>query len=313
MRVIITGGTGLIGSHLANQLAADGHEVIVLSRSPTRAEGLAPQVKVEAWDAKTATGWGGLVNGADAIVNLAASNLAGGSFFPKRWTDERKKQHLESRLNTGRAVVAAIEAAETKPAVVIQASAVGYYGTHPNSVTMTEDSPSGNDWLSDVCRQWEASTQAVEAMGVRRAIIRTGILLSFEDGALQRLALPFKLFVGGPIGSGKQPMPWIHPDDEIGAIRFLIENPQVSGPFNLCAPHPVTNAEFGQALGKVMGRPSLIPVPGFAMSLAFGEVSTVVLEGQRALPKRLLELGYKFKFTDLEAALRDLYKQQTPA
>jgi uncharacterized protein (TIGR01777 family) len=307
MRVIITGGTGLIGSHLANQLAAEGHEVIVLSRTPSQAKGLAASVRVEAWDAKTPTGWGDLVNGTDAIVNLAASNLAGGSFFPKRWTDERKKQHLESRLNAGRAIVAAVEAAETKPAVVIQASATGYYGTHPNSVTVTEDSPSGNDWLSDVCRQWEASTQAVEAMGVRRAIMRTGVLLSFEDGALQRLALPFKLFVGGPIGSGKQPLPWIHPDDEIGAIRFLIENAQASGPFNLTAPNPLTNAEFARVLGKVMNRPSLIPLPGFAMKLAFGEVSTVVLEGQRVLPKRLLELGYTFKFPEAEAALRDLH------
>jgi uncharacterized protein (TIGR01777 family) len=306
MRVIITGGTGLIGSHLANQLTAEGHEVIVLSRTPTQAKGLASNVRVEAWDAKTPTGWGSLVNGTDVIINLAGANIAGEGFFPSRWTDERKKLIIDSRVNAGKAVVAAIEAADTKPAVVIQSSAVGYYGIHPNSVNITEDSPSGNDWLSDVCRQWEASTQAVEAMGVRRAIIRTGVVLSFEEGALSRMALPFKLYAGGPFGSGKQPFSWIHPDDEIGAIDFLIKTVGASGPFNLTAPNPLTNAEFARVLGKVMNRPSLIPVPGFAMNMMFGEVATVVLDGQRVLPKRLLELGYRFKFSDAEAALRDL-------
>jgi uncharacterized protein (TIGR01777 family) len=309
MRVLITGGTGAIGRQLANQLAAEGHEVIVLSRTPSRAKGLASQVKVEAWDAKTPTGWGGLVNGTDAIVNLAGASIAGDGFFPSRWTDERKKLIIDSRVNAGKALVAAIEAATSKPAVLIQSSAVGYYGIHPNSVTITEDSPSGSDWLSEVCRQWEASTQAVEAMGVRRAIIRTGVVLSFEEGALSRMALPFKLFAGGPFGSGKQSFSWIHPDDETGAIDFLMKTDGASGPFNLTAPNPLTNAEFARVLGKVMNRPSLIPVPGFAMNLMFGEVSTVVLDGQRVLPKRLLDLGYTFKFTDSEAALRDLYKQ----
>jgi hypothetical protein len=313
MRVIITGGTGLIGRHLANHLAAEGHEVVVLSRGPALAKRLAPQVKVEAWDAKTPTGWGGLVNGADAIVNLAGASIAGEGFFPSRWTDEHKQRVIESRLNTGRAVVAAIEAAEIKPAVVIQSSAVGYYGTHPNNVTITEDSPAGNDWLAEVCKQWEASTQAVEALGVRRAIIRTGVVLSFEDGALQRLAFPFKLFVGGPIGSGKQPISWIHPADVTDAIEFLIQNAGVSGPFNLTAPNPLTNSEFARTLGEVMNRPSWIPVPGFAFNVMFGEVATVVLAGQRALPKRLLELGYPFKFMDAESALRDLYRERTPA
>ncbi|HLV36473.1 MAG TPA: TIGR01777 family oxidoreductase [Spirillospora sp.] len=307
MRAIITGGTGMIGSRLANSLAADGHDVIVLSRSPALAKGLSPRVQVEGWDAKTPKGWGHLVNGADVIVNLAAANLAGDSFFPKRWTAERKKQIIDSRLNTGSAVVAAIEAAETRPGVVVQASAMGYYGTHPNTVEITEDSPAGNDWPAEVCKQWEASTEAVEKMGVRRVIIRTGLVLSFEEGALARMALPFRLFVGGPFGSGQQPYSWIHPADAIGAIRFLIKDAAASGPFNLTAPNPLTNAEFARALGRVMNRPSLIPVPGFAFRMMFGEVATIVVDGQRVLPKRLLELGYNFQFTEIETALRDLY------
>jgi uncharacterized protein (TIGR01777 family) len=274
---------------------------------------LAPQVRVEGWDAKTPAGWGGLVSGADAIVNLAGASIAGENFFPSRWTDEHKKRVIESRLNAGKAIVAAVEAAETKPAALIQSSAVGCYGIHPNSVTITEDSPAGNDWMAEVCKQWEASTQAVEAVGVRRAIIRTGVVLSFEDGALSRMALPFKLFAGGPFGSGKQPFSWIHPADETGAIEFLIKTAGASGPFNLTAPNPLTNGEFARALGRVMNRPSWIPVPGFAMNMLFGEVSTVVLDGQRVLPKRLLDLGYNFQFTDADSALRDLHLQGAAA
>jgi hypothetical protein len=167
--------------------------------------------------------------------------------------------------------------------------------------------------MAEVCQQWEASTQAVEVLGVRRAIIRSGVVLSFEQGALARMALPFRLFAGGPFGSGKQPLPWIHPADETGAIRFLIENSQASGPFNLTAPNPLTNAEFARTLGRVMNRPSLIPVPGFAMNLLFGEVATVVLDGQRVLPRRLQTMGYEFQFPEAEAALRDLYRQRVPA
>ena len=311
MRVIISGGTGFIGSRLSNDLAAEGHEVIVLSRSPALSEGLAKNVRIEGWDAKTASGWGYLVNGADAIVNLAGANLAGTGFFPSRWTDERKKVIIDSRVNSGKAIVEAVEQAESKPGILIQSSAVGYYGTQPFNVDITEESPAGNDWLAQVCQQWEATTAAVETMGVRRVIIRSGAVLSFEDGALQRLALPYQMFVGGPMGSGKQPFAWIHPADEVGAIKFLIRNMEASGPFNLTAPHPVTNAEFGRTLGEVMGRPSLIPVPGFAINTMFGEVATVVLEGQKALPKRLQELGYQFKFPTVEAALRDLYRKES--
>lgn len=311
MRVIITGGTGLIGSRMANALAREDHDVIVLSRSPRTAEGLDSRVRREGWDAKSAKGWGPLADGADAILNFAAENLAGEGFFPQRWTEERKQAILQSRLDAGQAVMEAIEQAENKPKVLIQASAVGYYGAGRDSGEITEQSSAGNDFLADVCKQWEASTEVAERLGVRRPVIRTGVLLTTEGGALPRLALPFKLFVGGPMGSGKQQIPWIHMDDELGAIRFLLTHPTATGPFNLCAPEPVTNAEFSRRLGDAMSRPSLIPVPSFALKAMFGEVSTVVLTGQRAVPARLLELGYHFKYLTVEQALANIYGRES--
>lgn len=307
MRVIITGGTGLIGMALVESLARDGHEVIVLSRNPKQKGPLPGNVQFVKWDAKTAEGWGHLADGAGAIVNLAAANLAGKNFLPQRWTDERKRAILESRINSGKAVVAAVKAAQTKPGMVVQSSAVGYYGPRPMSAELTEDSPPGDDFLADVCVKWEASTAEVEDMGVRRVVVRTGVVLSTEDGALPRLALPYKLFAGGPIGSGKQPVPWIHLHDEVQAIRFLIEHDGAHGPFNLCAPNTVTNAQFGRALGRVLDRPHLVPAPGFAFKMAFGQVADVILTGQNPVPAKLRELGFAFAFAEVEAALRDLY------
>ncbi len=310
MKVIITGGTGLIGSTLANDLAQGDNEVIVLSRSPSLSQGLHSKVKIEGWDAKSSRGWGPLASGADAIVNLAGSSIAGDGFLPDRWTAERRKTILESRLNAGKAIMQAIDEADVKPKTLIQSSAVGYYGAR-GAEDITEQSTAGNDFLADVCKQWEASTEAAERIGIRRPVIRTGVVLSTEGGALPRMALPFKLFAGGPLGSGKQQLPWIHLDDEVGAIKFLLKHSTATGPFNLSAPNPLSNAEFGQKLGEVLGRPSFIPVPGFAFKTMFGDVSTVVLDGQRVLPARLLELGYTFKFPTAEAALRDLYGSST--
>ncbi|MEQ9030343.1 MAG: TIGR01777 family oxidoreductase, partial [Aggregatilineales bacterium] len=283
MRIVITGGTGLIGSALVASLAHDGHEVVAISRDPHQTQPLPANANFASWDAKTAEGWGHLVDGADAVVQLAGASIAGDGFLPTRWTPERKKIILDSRVNTGKAVVEAIEQAGVKPKVLIQASAVGYYGTHPNTVELTEESPAGNDYLADVCKQWEASTEAVEAMGVRRAIIRTGVVLDGDEGALPRMAFPFKMFAGGPLGSGKQPFPWIHLMDEVRAIRFLIANEEATGAFNLSAPNPLTNAQFSRELGKVLGRPSLIPVPAPAFNIAFGEVAVILLKGQRAV------------------------------
>ena len=302
MRVIIAGGTGLIGRALAADLAAGGREVIVLSRSPERATGLPAGVRAERWDGRTAQGWGHLVNGAEAMVNLAGENLAAG-----RWTPERRRRIRDSRIHAGEAVVAAIGAADAKPRVLIQASAVGYYGPRGNE-ELTETAPPGNDFLARLCLAWEASTAAVESFGIRRASIRTGIVLSPRGGALPRLILPFRFFAGGPLGNGRQWYPWIHLADEVAAIRFLIETEAAAGPANLTAPHPVTNAALSTTIGRVLGRPALLPAPGFALRLALGDMATVVLDGQRAVPSRLLALGFRFRFPDVEEALRDLLR-----
>jgi uncharacterized protein (TIGR01777 family) len=300
MRVVITGGTGLIGRQLAASLHEDQHEVIVLSRNPNQPAKLPASVRVERWDGRSAAGWGRWADGADAIVNLAGAGIA-----DSRWSDERKREIVASRVDAGKAVVEAVQAASVKPAVVIQSSAVGYYGSR-GSETLTKESQPGNDFLAGVCIDWEKSTEAVEALGVRRAVIRTGIVLSAEGGALPKMLLPFKFFAGGKLGSGQQYFPWIHMADEVGAIRFLIDNAQASGPFNLAAPNPPTNADFVKAVGEAMGRPSVMPAPGFALKAAFGEMSTVLLDGQRAEPQRLLALGYRFRFTDPVAALKDV-------
>lgn len=311
MRVIITGGTGLIGRALTEDLIQAGHEIVILSRNPDRATGLPAGVRVERWDAQTAEGWGHLADGAGAIVNLAGENIGGKGFMPDRWTEERKRRIRESRLRAGQAVVAAVDAATEKPEVVIQSSAIGYYGPRGSEI-VTEDSEAGDDFLAQLCVDWEAFTVAVESMGVRRAVIRTGIVLSTKSGALPRMLLPYKLFVGGPFGDGQQYMSWIHIADEAAAIRFLIENQDASGPFNLTAPNPVTNAEFGEAMGRTLNRPSWMPVPGFTMRTLFGEVSTVVLDGQRVLPERLQSLGFTFQFPEVEATLKDVLSDEIP-
>lgn len=308
MLVIITGGSGLIGRALTASLTQDGHQVIVLSRSPERVTGLPSGAKSYQWDAKSADGWGDLVDEADAIVNLAGESIAGDRFIPSRWTAERKRRIRASRTNAGKAVVSAVKAAVNKPDVVIQSSAVGYYGPQEDEF-VDESFPAADDYLASVCVDWEASTAAVEQLGVRRAIIRSGLVFIAQDGIFARLQLPFKLFVGGPIGSGNQYYSWIHMQDTIAAIRFLIDKEEAQGAFNLTAPNPVTSRQFGKTLGMVTGRPSFMPVPGFAMKLALGEVSMTALEGQRVIPKRLQEMGFEFQYPDLEEALLEIVNQ----
>lgn len=305
MRVIIMGGTGMIGRALAAELAGVGYEVIALSRNPARATGGQAGVRAERWDGRTATGWGTLADGALAIVNLAGENLAGRGFLPARWTAERKRLIRESRLLAGQAVVEAVTAAQTKPRVVIQASGIGHYGSRGDEI-LTEEAAAGTDFLAELTVAWEASTAPVTALGVRHVIIRSGVVLSPTEGALARLLLPYRFFVGGPFGNGRQWFSWIHPADEVAAIRFLIEHPTAHGPFNLCAPEPLTNAEFGRTLGRVLRRPSWLPVPAFALRLALGEVAGTVLDSQRGVPRKLLDLGFRFRFGDAESALRDL-------
>ena len=301
MRTIITGGTGLIGSHLAEGLLQDGHEVILLSRSPEKKTSQTPRgISIVGWDARTADGWGQLVDGADAIVNLAGENLSA-----KRWTASQKHKILQSRLNAGQAVVEAVRQAKKKPGVLIQASGVNYYGPHGDE-KITEESLPGDDFLSKTVVAWEASTEPVESMGVRRVVTRSGVVLSMEGVALPRIVMPFRFFVGGSIGSGEQWMSWTHIEDEVSAIRFLIANQDASGVFNLTSPNPVKYKDLARIVGEVMHRPSWIPVPAFAVRLLFGEMSTVVLDGQRVLPERLLDLGYDLKYHYLKPALEDL-------
>ncbi len=195
--------------------------------------------------------------------------------------------------------------AARKPAVVVQSSAIGYYGPHADE-PLTEDAPPGDDFLARLCVAWEAAAAPLDELGVRRVTLRTGVVLSTAGGAFPRLLLPFRLFAGGPMGNGRQWMSWIHLADEVAAIRFLLAREDAAGPFNLTAPEPLTNAQFSRLLGRIMRRPAFLPVPAFAMRLALGEAATIVLDGQRVLPRRLQELGFAFRFPTAEAALRDL-------
>lgn len=306
MRIVVTGGTGMIGRPLVYELAAAGHKLTVLSRNPDKQRPTLPGgVVVESWDARSLGAWAEHVDGADAVINFAGEGIAGDSFLPDRWTDEKRRQIRESRLNAGRVVVEAIRAASSRPQVLLQSSAIGYYGPRGDEIVTEESSP-GNDFLAQVCVEWEAATADVESLGVRRVVTRTGLVLTEEGGPLERLILPYKLFGGVYFGNGQQWWPWIHMDDEIRALRFLLENSDASGPFNLVSPNPVTNRDFGKALGRAMQRPSYMPVPGFAMRLLVGDVATVVLDGQRAIPKKLEDLGFTFEFSEVEPALMDI-------
>jgi uncharacterized protein (TIGR01777 family) len=308
MRIIITGGTGLIGRPLSAALVAEGHDVTVLSRNPDKVKNMAAGVKLVAWDGQSAQGWGHLADGADAIINFAGEGIGDG-----RWNNERKQKIRQSRTLAGKAVMEAISAAAVKPKVLVQASAVGYYGTNTGDKPVSETASPGSDFLAKVCFDWEVSTAAANRLGVRRPVLRTGIVLANEGGAFPKLLLPFKLFAGGPLGGGKQWLPWIHMADQVRAILFLLHNEQADGPFNLSAPNPVTNSEMAKQIGEVMGRPAFVPAPAFAMKTVLGEMAVLVLEGQRAVPTKLQALGFQFKYETVQAALRNLLDKAEPA
>jgi uncharacterized protein (TIGR01777 family) len=304
-RVIISGATGFIGNVLCKELIGGGYEVFGLSRNREMGKKLLPdEVEVIRWDTKSGQGWADYADGAYAIVNLAGENIASGG-----WTEERKERILQSRLDAGRAVVDAVEKAKNKPDVIIQASGIGYYGDSGDEI-LDETSPPGSGFLVEVAKQWEETTKKVESMGLRHVIIRTGVVLGKEGGFLSRVILPYRFFVGGHMGSGKQWIPWIHMDDEVRAIRFLMEKKDLQGVFNLSSPHPLTSRDFSRILGKVMKKPAWLPVPGFVLRLFLGEMaSELILSGQRALPERLQKSGFQFQYTDLESVLSQILSQ----
>jgi uncharacterized protein len=302
MRILMVGGTGLIGKALAESLMVARHQVVTLSRHPEAVS--MPGVDVQKWDGQTSSGWEKQAAEADAIINLAGESIGS-----RRWTLDRKGRLLKSRVDAGKAVVNALSAARAGgghcPKVLVQASAIGYYGPLDDR-DVYEDSPAGADFLAKVCIDWEDSTKPVEEIGIRRVIIRTGLVLSSTGGILSRMLLPFTYFVGGPLGGGRQWYSWIHMQDEVEAIRFLLENESTIGAYNLTAPHPLTNADLGRAIARCLKRPYWMPAPAFALKLALGEMSTLVLDGQKVLPKKLLAAGYPFHFQDAEDALRQL-------
>jgi hypothetical protein len=253
------------------------------------------------WDGKTTAGWGSVVNEIDGVINLAGENIGR---FP--WSEKNKHRFRQSRLDAGRALVKAIEECQIKPRVFIQASAVGYYGPHGDEL-VDESVPAGDDFSANLCRDWEASTQDVENLGLRRVIIRTGIVLTNTGGVLPRMAFPSKLFMGGRLGSGNQGIPWIHSDDEVGAIQYLLENESARGVYNLSAPSPVSNLEFMHSMAQVLRRPFWFHVPRQLLTSLLGEMSSLLLDGQFMVPRKLLDSGYKFKFEQVRPALQDIF------
>ncbi|MDJ0752479.1 MAG: TIGR01777 family oxidoreductase [Ardenticatenaceae bacterium] len=299
MRVLITGGSGLIGRALTPYLTAKNYEVIILSRHPQRVKGLPEGASAVEWDGKSADGWGHLADGAKAIINLAGAGIA-----DKRWTPERKRIIVDSRISAAQAVIEAVEKAAVKPELVIQSSAVGFYGDRGDE-TATESSAAGSGFLADVCVKWEEAAKPLADL-TRLVTIRTGVVLTTTGGALPQMMLPFKFFAGGPLGGGKQWVPWIHLDDEVRAISWLIENEDAAGVYNLSAPNIVRNKELVKIIGQALGRPSFAPAPAFALKLALGEMAAVVLESQKAIPAKLQEEGFEFQFPYPAPALKDL-------
>jgi uncharacterized protein (TIGR01777 family) len=304
MNVLIAGGSGFLGKALATRLLEAGHTVSILSRNPSATRQSFPdRVAVEQWDARTVGSWIRLVEGADAVVNLTGESIGA-----KRWTQTQKERILSSRIDSTRAIVEALRQASRRPRVLVNQSAVGYYGNVP-FVPVEEDHPPGNDFLAHVAVQWETEARKATDLGVRVVIPRTGVVLSAQGGALPRLLPPFRFFIGGPLGSGSQWFPWIHLDDEIGAMMFVVEKETIEGAVNFAAPGSVTMKEFCAALGKVLHRPSWAPVPGFVLKLILGEMAgPLLLHGQRVVPRKLLDAGYAFRFPTVYEALQDILK-----
>jgi uncharacterized protein (TIGR01777 family) len=296
MRVLITGATGLIGSALADALLARGDEVVGLTRDPDRARPKNPTVRWHAWQATMERPPPEALEGVDGVVNLIGEEIN------QRLTDQAKIRIRESRLTGTRNLLQGIGAAPTKPSVFIGQSAVGYYGDQ-GAKLLDEESQPGEGFAAEIPIDWERAEREAEGIVPRVVIIRTGLVLTKDGGLVKQLLLPVKLGVGGPIAGGEQFMSWIHLDDEIGLLLWALDNDQVSGTINATAPNPVTNREFSKALGRALHRPAVLPVPGVAIRLLYGDMAEMVTEGQRAVPRRAQELGYAFAHPDLDEAL----------
>lgn len=302
MKIVIAGGSGFLGRPLTERLIAEGHDVVILTR---RAASQVP-ARAVVWspgeNAGDAGAWASEIDGAHAVVNLAGESIAG-----RRWSAAHKQQILDSRVRATRSLAAAIARASRPPSVFASGSAVGYYGPLGDELAV-EATPAGSDFLARVCQQWEAEAHRAASPQTRVVCIRTGLVLERDGGALPQMLPPFKFGVGGPVGSGRQYWPWIHRTDWIDLVRWAIRTDAASGPLNATAPEPVRNAEFAHALGRALHRPSFMPAPAFALRLMLGEMAdALLLSGQRAAPAKAAALGFSFKYTRLDEALRAIF------
>ncbi|MFN8383041.1 MAG: TIGR01777 family oxidoreductase [Anaerolineales bacterium] len=295
MKVMIAGGSGFLGRALTKSLLADGHQVFVLTRGTRVIEG----AQTVQWDAKTMSGWENLVNEMDVMINLVGKTLAS---WP--WTAVTKRAFYDSRIIPGLLLARSIQQATHRPGIFIQASGINHYGL--SGSLADESTPPGDDFLAQLTIQWEDATKSVEDYGVRRVVIRSAVVLGKGDGLLGLMALPIQLFAGGPLGSGKQAMPWIHIADWVGGVRHLIADETAQGAYNLIAPTPTSNAEFNRTLASIIHRPYWFPTPAFLLRTLLGQMSVLILEGRFSQPKRLTESGYKFQFSGPREALADL-------
>ncbi len=304
MKIAVTGATGFVGTRLLERLLAEGHQVVALVRTPAKLSQLFPADRFPnltpvLYTPKASGDWQQALSGCDGVVNLAGEPLTG-----DRWTPERKQEILSSRQLGTQKLVEAIAQAQPRPPVLVSASAIGYYGTS-ETATFDETSPPGNDFLAQVCQPWEAAAEKVKEYGTRLVILRLGIVLGM-GGAMAKILPPFKLFAGGPIGTGQQWFSWIHREDLVNLILQALTRPEMEGVLNATAPHPVRMTEFCATLGRVLNRPSWLPVPDFVLELLLGEAAQVVLEGQQVLPRRAESYGFNFQYPTIEAALKEI-------
>jgi uncharacterized protein len=296
-KITLTGATGRIGSLLVKRLLDRGDELTALTRNPARArETLGAQVQAVKWDPGAGPAPADALAGRDAVVHLAGEDIA------QRWSDDTLRRIKASREQGTRNLVEGLRAADPRPAALVSSSAVGYYGNRPEPVD--EDAPPGEDVLADICVVWEREAEKAEDLGLRVVRVRTGVVLDRHGGALEKMLLPFRLGVGGPVAGGRQPMPWIHVEDVVEIYVTAIDDERWTGPFNATAPKAATNEEFSKALGRALHRPAFAPVPAFAIKALYGGMAKLVIEGQNAVPRRTLELGYRHRHADLDEALR---------